>query len=126
MTAFYEYYPFSIDDKVIVPSYTIPWRTTNAVIYDKIDDNTYRVQAGFNIYPVNVQEIKRKRPIITASKEFYKKHKKLKKYMNEYGKYNSIMMFHCSGIRDNCIRSIKELSDDYYKYLPMAICIDEE
>lgn len=135
MTAFYELYPFSIDDEVTVPSYEKCWIRTEGVICEKIDDKTYRVRARVPdciyelVYPVYIDEIKIKKPSIEASKEFYKKHKKLKKHMKEYGKYNNILIFHSSVIRDNfrCTRkSIKDLTDNYYKYLPIANRIDEE
>jgi len=135
MAAFYKLYPFSVDDEVTVPSYEECWIRTEGVICEKIDDKTYRVRAKVHhhysyelVYPVHIDEIKIKKPLFTASKEFYKKHKKLKKHMNEYGKYNNILIFHCSAIRDNfnCSRkSIKDLTDNYYKYLPIAHCIDE-
>ena len=136
MTAFYECYPFSIDDKVIVPSYEEWWIRTEGVIHEKIDDKTYRVRVKLPrdtfevIYPVNIDEIKLKKPLFTeSSKLFYKKHKKLKKHMNEYGRYNNIMIFHCSAIRDNFHCTSKKIQDlvlMYYKYLPIANCIDEE
>jgi len=125
MASFYEVYPYKIDDKVCANTHH---GFKNCIIIKIIDSVTYQVCSDeCIIYTLHISKLSLEKPYIRHSSKFYKKHKFLKKHLSNYGKIYNI--FHCYAISNNMIQSmkdVKEVSDRYYTYLPIAICINEE